>query len=172
MKEQKEKQQSQYVEKIAKENERFCIIGVTGKVGAGTSDVCKLLSDPNFPDWTTKPADTSGHDMSDMREHLVVYRYLHHNWRPFIHLSMTNIIVSFLIDADTKFMKEEISGTKKLEDIVKVAIKEIKAEQVITEAIKNNNILFSDELKEVRKLTEEEIEKTKRYMKRQILSML
>lgn len=163
MEEQNEKQQSQYVEKIAEENERFCIIGVTGKIGAGTSDVCKLLSDPNFPDWTTKPADTSGHDMSDMREHLVVYRYLHHNWRPFIHLSMTNIIVSFLIDADTKFMKEEISGTKKLEEIVTVAIREIKAEQVIAEAIKNNNVLFSDELKKAKIRTE--IEKNKEIYK-------
>lgn len=65
---------------------------------AGTSDVCKLLTAFDFLDRATQPADTSETDISSVREYKVIYRYLHHNWPPFIELSITDIITSFLIE--------------------------------------------------------------------------
>lgn len=94
-----------YIDELATENSKFCIIALTGKVRAGTSDVCKLLTAPDFPDSATRPADACGHDMREIRENLIVYRYLHHNWKPFIHLSITDIIVSFILESELELLK-------------------------------------------------------------------
>lgn len=135
-----------YVDEIASENSKFCIIALTGKVRAGTSDVCKLLMDPNFPDSATQSADTSEDDMSDVREQKLVYRYLHHNWRPFVHLSITDIIVSFILDSGMEKLKnEEIKieneEQKRMDTVISEAISDINIDEISRQAIVVSNIL-------------------------------
>lgn len=129
-----------YMDTIFTEDSKFCIIALTGKVRAGTSDICNLLTDPDFPDSATQPADTTNYDMSQVRENKIVYRYLHHNWRPFVHLSITDIIVSFILDA-----KEEQLGSEKfkigekrliLNDILKDSIDSITIEEIYSKVLK------------------------------------
>lgn len=136
-----------YMDTISTENSKFCIIALTGKVRAGTSDICKLLTDPDFPDLATQPADTSGYDMSQIREHKIVYRYLHHNWRPFIHLSITDIIVSFIIEAEKTQLQKElitIEGNPKIENmyqVLKEVIKGIDVGEITLKILKVSNCI-------------------------------
>lgn len=125
-----------YVELIEANNSEFCIIALTGKVRAGTSDVCKLLIDTNFPDRATQPADTSDYDMSEVREHKIVYRYLHHNWHPFIELSVSDIIISFILDSGEKDLKKESIDRENgkaltLYDLIDNAVKAISIKDIV-----------------------------------------
>mgnify|MGYP001127063126 CR=1 FL=1 len=65
------KQSSKFVNKLSEQNRKFCIIGLTGKICSGTSDVCRLLTSPDFSDNVTQPANTNGFYMSEIREHKV-----------------------------------------------------------------------------------------------------
>lgn len=145
-----EKQTKTYIDKLATENAKFCIIALTGKVRAGTSDVCKLLTDSEFPDSATRPANTCGHDMREIRENLIVYRYLHHNWNSFIHLSITDIIVSFILDSDIEILQKsyiENMPERTVYDVLSEAVNKVKdsLDEVIEKACKISKILlYSD----------------------------
>lgn len=87
-----------FVKQLADQNKEFCIIGLTGKVRSGTGDVRNLLTNPKFADLVTQPANTCGFSMSEIREHKIMYRYLKSNWRPFVEVNATSVIVSFVLD--------------------------------------------------------------------------
>ena len=98
-------------EGIFKQKRDFIIVALTGKINAGTSDVCQLLTDKKFCDRVTKLADTSEHEMSESRERVLCYRYLHHNWRPFIEINVSSVILSFLLESEIdKLEKIKIDG--------------------------------------------------------------
>lgn len=124
-----------YVKKINTQGSEFCIIGLTGKIHAGTSDVCKLLTSKNFGDYVTQPANTTGFPLSEIREHKIMFRYLHHNWHPFVEVSVTNVILSFFleIDSDKYSNKPELSGLSKIIDNT------LRDNQFITNAIAHAN---------------------------------
>lgn len=135
-----------YIEQVGSGNSEFCIIGLTGKVRAGTSDVCKLLVDPQFPDRVTQPADTSNYDMSEIREHKIIYRYLHHNWHPFLELSVSDIILSFILDTDNAKLQEEVvdkeNGEKvSMYDLIEDARKTVCFESIIEKVTTVTNAL-------------------------------
>ena len=154
-----------YIDELAAENSKFCIIALTGKVRAGTSDVCKLLTASDFPDLATRPANTCGHDMREIRENLIVYRYLHHNWKPFIHLSITDIIVSFLLECEPQLLKKSHidknePNKQTLYDALSDAIQEtsISIDRVIEKACKISTTLLNlndpDDTKKVKEMIE------------------
>ena len=100
----------EFVNNLSEQSHNFCIIGLTGKIKSGTADVCSLLTSLDFCDYVTQPANTEGFTMSEIREHKVVYRYLHHHWRPFIDLSVASVIMSFLMDSDIIDVQEDHYG--------------------------------------------------------------
>ena len=143
-------QKKTYVDELTTENAKFCIIALTGKVRAGTSDVCKLLTNPEFPDLATRPANTCGYDMREIRENLLVYRFLHHQWKPFIHLSITDIIVSFIFDSRLDTLKESYIDTfeknsQSIYDVLSECIKKVSntIEEVIKRACKISTTLLN-----------------------------
>lgn len=107
----------EFVNNLSEQSHNFCIIGLTGKVKSGTADVCNLLTSPDFCDNVTQPANTEGFTMSEIREHKVVYRYLHHHWRPFIDLSVASVIMSFLMDSNINELRQDDYGKLALESI-------------------------------------------------------
>ncbi len=123
------------VDKLLNEKLEFAIIGLTGKVKAGVSDVCKLLTDESFCDRVTKPADTSQIDMSMTRELIVCYRYLHHNWRPFVEINVTNIIFSFILETEIEVLKNQKCADSTIYDIIDDVLK--KKESLISKAYEN-----------------------------------
>lgn len=96
----------QSVKKILEENKEFIIIALTGKVKSGTTDVSRLLTDRKFCDRVTKPADTSEIPMIDARERNLCYRYLHHNWKPFVEINVAVIIFSFFMQSEKSEMEK------------------------------------------------------------------
>lgn len=123
------------VDKLLNEKLEFAIIGLTGKVKAGVSDVCKLLTDKSFCDRVTKPADTSQIDMSMTRELIVCYRYLHHNWRPFVEINVTNIIFSFILETEIEVLKNQKCADSTIYDIIDDVLK--RKESLISKAYEN-----------------------------------
>ena len=88
----------QFVEELTNQGKGFCIIGLTGRVRSGTSDVCHLLTAPNFLDYMDLPGSISGLSPEENREHRIIYRYLRENWKPFIEISVTSVIISYFLD--------------------------------------------------------------------------
>ena len=99
-----------YIQEIFDERKDFIIIATTGKARSKVRDVCKLLVSKHLPDNATQPADTSQFEDSEIREFKVVYRYLHHNWKPFIEINVTNVMLSYLLEADIEKLMQEESG--------------------------------------------------------------
>lgn len=130
------KNTSEYVTKTISQNQEFVILGLTGKIRSGTSDVCKLLLDAEFCNYATQPADTSGWDMSEIREHKIVYRYLQHNWKPFIELNVTSVIISFLLDLEENDLKTYTVGDGKR--TIKQILEEILTKSTFLEDVRNN----------------------------------
>lgn len=116
---------SKHIEKIFEQKRDFVIIATTGKVNSKVTDVCRLLmKEKLLPDHATQPADTSGCDMSEIREYKVIYRYLHHNWRPFIEISVTSIMLSFLLESNLdELRKLQIYGKHTIYDLLKEALR-------------------------------------------------
>jgi len=101
------KQSNEIIKSFQNMNQEFAIIALTGRVKAGTADVAKLLTNKKFSDYVTRPANTASHSMSEVREHVIMYRYLHHHWRPFVEVNVTSIIISFVIELECKELKDE-----------------------------------------------------------------
>lgn len=119
-----------HIKKVFGQKKKFTIIGLTGKVKAGTSDVCELLTSFYFPDRATQPADRGNFDMSEMREFKVVYRYLHHNWRPFIEISVTSVILSYLLEQSIEELRDEKIGEITMYELFESAVNEKFKERV------------------------------------------
>lgn len=113
-----------YMEKILEQRQGFIIIALTGKARAGTSDVSKLLTEENFSNWVMKPADTSTITMSEARERNICYRYLQHNWRPFIEINVVDVIFSFLIETDVENIQKFFASVKLDTDILEAIIRD------------------------------------------------
>lgn len=111
-----------YAEKVSDQSQEFCIIGLTGKIKSGTSDVSKLLSSFDFCNIVTQPANTSEFTMSEIREHKVIYRYLQHHWRPFVVLEVASVILSFLLETTP----DDLEKNKNVKYIVESICTELK----------------------------------------------
>lgn len=108
-----------FVKELSKQSREFCIIGLTGKVRSGTSDVCKLLTSNKFPDYMALPA-TNHEDLDeDAREYRIIYRYIRENWKPFIELNVSGVITSFLLEADTDLLQKETPLGAKIFALIK-----------------------------------------------------
>ena len=119
---QRRKYSKESVENILKQKKGFIIIALTGKVKAGTSDVCDLLTDEKFCDRVTKPANTAEITMSEARERTLCYRYLHHNWKTFVEINVSSIILSLWIEGEGKNEQVE-PETKEIYDKMKNVLK-------------------------------------------------
>lgn len=137
------------MQNINKENAEFAIIALTGKVRSGTSDIADMLTRKDFPDYATQPSDTSDWSMSEIREHKVVYRFLHHQWHPFVELSVTSVMISFLLELDTAELKnEKILENESLKEMFEDCIKEENFKNAVLERLEevDSNIQFQKKL--------------------------
>lgn len=129
---------AQFVDELTYQGREFCIIGLTGRVRSGTSDVCRLLVDPNFLSYMNLPGSISGLTPEENREYRIIYRYLRENWKPFVEISVTSVIISYFLDLEPQLLKTGRSpdGTKTLDlksDIGKTCMRIFAAlEEVLT----------------------------------------
>lgn len=104
-----------FVTELSQQGREFCIIGLTGRVRSGVSDVCNLLTNPDFHTRMDLPASNTNTSLPEAREYRVIYRYLRENWKPFVELSVTDVISSYVLESDcAKLSESEFSETGKL----------------------------------------------------------
>ena len=135
-----------FVTELSQQGREFCIIGLTGRVRSGTSEVCNLLTNPNFHTRMDLPASITDTSLSEAREYRVIYRYLRENWKPFVELSVTDVIISYVLESDCAKLEEiELSETGKLVRNTLLSCIETEAEDfkssVCKKALATDNIL-------------------------------
>ncbi len=85
---------------IYDEREKFIIIGLTGRTGSGCTELSKILAHGNFTDLGIPEPHYTGDIGSGDRKYRISYEYAKKHWKPFKRISMTDIIFSFLLEAD------------------------------------------------------------------------
>lgn len=136
----------EFVGELSKQSREFCIVGLTGKVRSGTSDVCKLLKNPSFPMLMDLPSIYQEKSKEDTREYRIIYRYLRENWKPFVELNVTSVIISYLLDLkpeDLQSLSIQSTDTNKsigasISDALKNCIAPEQGRKKFTEDIKEN----------------------------------
>lgn len=93
----------EFVQEFSEQSREFCIIGLTGKVRSGTSDISNLLSDARFHDLMEFPADDTD-DVND-REYRIIYRFLRENWKPFVEIGVSSVMISYLLELQQDKLK-------------------------------------------------------------------
>ncbi len=105
------------VHTIFNERERFIIIGLTGRTGSGCTMVSKILETEEFENLDLREPKTTNFKSNDECKYHIIYNYAKEHWHPFIRLSMTDIIISFISQNDIKLLKcllNHIFNTNKL----------------------------------------------------------
>jgi uridine kinase len=87
---------------------KFILIGLTGRTGSGCTQTASLLSKDfatlNLPE--TKLVDADSED----RKHRIVKDYAERNWKAFFSISISNVILSFLLDSIEQDLKQFFSN--------------------------------------------------------------
>lgn len=107
---------------LFKRRSKFVLIGLTGRTGSGCSQTAKLLSmdfaQLNLPE--NKLVGASAED----RKHRIFKDYAERNWKPFFSITVSNVILSFLLDHEETELREFfdqtnlIGKTSKLDEFV------------------------------------------------------
>ena len=110
--------------KLFQSRASFVLMAVTGRTGSGCSTVTSLLTQ-EFDNLKIPKAKTEDFSIQD-RKHRICLDYAQKNWSPFFGISISNVILSFLLDVDRellgKFLQDSGAFTKS--DGVEVFLKE------------------------------------------------
>lgn len=88
------------IDTIYEEREKFIIIGLTGRTGSGCTTVSSILSTANFDDLNLHNPKSTDFDNNDQRKYQIIYKYAEKHWESFSVLSMTDMILSFIMSYD------------------------------------------------------------------------
>ncbi|RZJ11703.1 MAG: deoxycytidylate deaminase [Rubrivivax sp.] len=77
---------------------QFIVLGLTGRTGSGCTTSAGLLS-KSFSDLRLEPI-ASPLSTPDQRKHRVIVEFAEKNWHPFIDISVTLVIVTFVLEAN------------------------------------------------------------------------
>jgi deoxycytidylate deaminase len=77
---------------------QFVVLGLTGRTGSGCTTAAELLT-KSFEDLRLEPI-ASPLASVEQRKHRVIVEFSEKNWIPFLEVSVTLVIVTFMLDAD------------------------------------------------------------------------
>lgn len=89
-----------FIDALAAKTRETIVIGLTGKNGSGMTEVAEFLSSQKFRHLLIQPADSEEFELSEIREFRLAQRYLRENWVPFVEVSVTAAMMSFVLDVD------------------------------------------------------------------------
>lgn len=95
------------IKTIYNEREEFIVLGLTGRTGSGCTTVSKILETGNFSDLHLPLPLSHDFKKNEERKYEIIYNYAEKHWHSFYRISMTDIILSFLL-------------TYKFKDLIKV----------------------------------------------------
>jgi deoxycytidylate deaminase/dephospho-CoA kinase len=93
---------------------QFVVIALTGRTGSGCSSAAEILS----RGFSSLPLDAVASPLvsPDDRKYRIVYEYGRNNWEPFIPVSVTLAILSFVLESDHVALEQALkSGVKERE---------------------------------------------------------
>ena len=89
---------------LFKRRSKFVLIGLTGRTGSGCSQTAKLLS-LNFEELKLPENKLVGASAED-RKHRIIKDYAQRNWKPFFSITVSNVILSFLLDCEESALRQ------------------------------------------------------------------
>jgi len=96
------------VRRVFDERERFAIVGLTGRTGAGCSTAASLLA-KSFEEFGAPAPRNSEHMTNDDRQYMVAHTFLQANWEKFYIIRAADIISSFVLEQDFGAFLDEYS---------------------------------------------------------------
>lgn len=110
------------IDTIYEEREEFIIIGLTGRTGSGCTTVSNILSTESFDDLNLHNPKSTDFENNEQRKYQIIFKYAERHWEPFKVISMTNVIISYLVAVEyTKFetiIKDVFSEDQSLSNAV------------------------------------------------------
>lgn len=88
------------INSLYRQRDRFIIIGLTGRTGAGCTTVSKILSCDSIQKLDLKSYKTCDFLCADERKYSVVYRFMKegNRWKPFIVIEASSVIFSYILE--------------------------------------------------------------------------
>jgi hypothetical protein len=94
---------------LYRERSRILIYGLTGRTGSGCTTLSKLLT-KNF-DELSPPKPVSDPNHPDERKYRILHKFATENWKPFTRISVTCVILSFIVQETPRSLQSFITKT-------------------------------------------------------------
>ena len=88
------------IKSLYRQRDRFILIGLTGRTGAGCTTVSKILSSDSINKLDLKSYKTCDYLSADERKYSVIYRFMKEGdrWKPFIVIEASSVIFSYILE--------------------------------------------------------------------------
>ena len=104
------------IDEIFNEREDFIVVGFTGGTGAGCTTASKILGTNLFGDLKLHSPKRREYVNSEERKYEIIYDYAKYHWDPFKSISMSDMIISFIVQDGYTSMLELINLVLKFND--------------------------------------------------------
>jgi len=97
---------------------QFIIVGLTGRTGSGCTSAAKVLAS----DFTKLPLDAVAYPLStpEARKFRIIHEFAQKTWEPFLPISVTLVIVTFMLEADPAYLERYLKQHVKDRDFAKL----------------------------------------------------
>jgi deoxycytidylate deaminase/dephospho-CoA kinase len=99
---------------------QFIVVGLTGRTGSGCSTAAELLSKPISE--LRLEAVASPLSTPEQRKHRIIVEFTEKNWQPFHQVSVTLIILTFVLEANTSELEVFFKPNVKEKDLSQLII--------------------------------------------------
>jgi deoxycytidylate deaminase len=96
------------LKKLFQSRASFVVVALTGRTGSGCTTVTKLLSQ-DFEALKAPKPKTEDFSVED-RKYRITFDYAKENWAPFFGISVSNVILSFLLDVEREELKQFLAA--------------------------------------------------------------
>lgn len=93
----KKTEQTNPVDEIFNEREDFIVVGFTGGTGTGCTTAASILETEVFEELKLHKPKSRDFNNSEERKYEIIYDYAQYHWDPFKSISMSDMIISFII---------------------------------------------------------------------------
>lgn len=134
------------IDEIFNERETFIVVGFTGGTGAGCTSASGILGTSLFEELKLHKPKSREFLNSEERKYEIIYDYAKYHWDPFTSISMSDMIISFIVQDGYANMLELIKSVLKInEDIFKDAkINDTKFEDYFKDLCEEFNVCLED----------------------------
>lgn len=145
------KDKADAVKCLYRQRDKFILIGLTGRTGAGCTTVAKILSTDNINELDLKDSKTCDFKHSDERKYSIVYRFMAEDerWKKFTVIEASSIIFSFILQGTYKNLFNYID---KISNEVEIKEKEELKKNIV-------EVLSEEKVENIKEIENEVIDK-------------